>query len=75
MTAKQSDDEPKPSCCRSKALLSGLLLAGLGLTAAGIMFWRAVPSHRVDRLLSRAQKKLKELEDIAEHLPMAESED
>lgn len=75
MTAKQSLDAPKPSCGRSKALCSGLLLAGLGLAAAGIMFWRAVPSHRVDRLLSRAQKKLKELEDIAEHLPIAESED
>jgi hypothetical protein len=74
MAAKQSEGESK-SCSRGKIFLSGLLIVGTGLAVAGIMSWRAVPSRRVDRLLSRAQKKLQELEAIAEHLPSAESED
>jgi len=72
MSVKHSDEATKPSCGRGKALLSGLLLAGLGLTIAGVMCWRSAPSHRVDRLLARAQRKLKELENIAEKLPEAE---
>jgi|GEM_PF-6050062 len=74
MTEKPAEGENK-GCSRSKIFFSGLLIAGAGLAVAGILSWRSVPSHRVDRLLARAQKKLKELEEIAEHLPTAESED
>jgi hypothetical protein len=30
-----------------------------------------MPQHKTDRLLSRAERKIKELEEIAAHLPPA----
>jgi hypothetical protein len=46
-----------------KFLLTALVIGGAALVVGGVLLWNATPNHRADRLLTRAQKKLNQLED------------